>query len=65
MICVCWAFALVVGSVSVVVVELKRWVKVDSTTWLFTWTRGAKCTHPCRQAAGYRYYLANWLDDPN
>ncbi|UKD58582.1 DUF2075 domain-containing protein [Amycolatopsis sp. FU40] len=52
------------GGVTAVVIELKQWTEMDSTTDLFTWVRRVKYLHPSRQAAGYRYYLDDWIDEP-
>ncbi|MGY6653640.1 DNA/RNA helicase domain-containing protein [Amycolatopsis sp. TRM77291] len=52
------------GGVTAVVIELKQWTELDSTTALFTWVRRVKYLHPSRQAAGYRTYLDDWIDEP-
>ncbi|HEX6359589.1 hypothetical protein [Actinophytocola sp.] len=43
------------------VIELKLWTKLDSTTPTRTRVGGHEYTHPCAQAAGYVRYLRDWL----
>ncbi|MFI6306759.1 DNA/RNA helicase domain-containing protein [Amycolatopsis thailandensis] len=52
------------GGMTAVVIELKQWTELDSTTALFSWVRRVKYLHPSRQAAGYRSYLDDWIDEP-
>ncbi|MBE1577657.1 DNA/RNA helicase domain-containing protein [Amycolatopsis roodepoortensis] len=52
------------GGVTAIVIELKQWTELDSTTALFSWVRRVKYLHPSRQAAGYCAYLDDWIDEP-
>ncbi|AHH97589.1 DNA/RNA helicase domain-containing protein [Kutzneria albida] len=53
------------GGLTAVVVELKQWSTVDSTSPRLTWVQGTQYTHPCRQAAGYLAYFDDWVDAPD
>jgi len=50
------------GGLTAVVIELKQWTTMDTTTPTRTRVSGFEYTHPCAQAAGYVRYLRDWLD---
>ena len=49
------------GGLTAVVIELKQWTTVDSTTPTRTTVLDYEYTHPCAQAAGYVRHLGDWL----
>ncbi|WP_199444071.1 DNA/RNA helicase domain-containing protein [Umezawaea beigongshangensis] len=53
------------GGVTAVVVELKQWTTIDSTSSVSTSVLRTHYTHPCRQAAGYVAYFDDWVDEPD
>ncbi len=50
------------GGLTAVVIELKQWTSIDTTTSTRTQVLGHEYTHPCAQAAGYVHHLREWLD---
>jgi hypothetical protein len=50
------------GGLTAVVIELKQWTSIDTTTSTRTQVLGHEYTHPCAQVAGYVNHLREWLD---
>jgi hypothetical protein len=50
------------GGLTAVVIELKQWTTIDTTSATRTTIGESGYTHPCAQAAGYVRRLRDWLD---